>query len=174
MGLDRVRVAERRSAGAGGPSRRRGDGLHARLRAPARDVPAGLSSGDAGAIARDRPGRYRARPHDERRAVSESTELPALWLKRGEDARLRAGHLWVFSNEIDVARSPLSGFAPGDACAIVDHHGKPIGVGYVNPNSLIAARLVARGLDHALDRSLLVHRLNVALALRERLYAQPY
>lgn len=106
--------------------------------------------------------------------VSSSIEYPALYLKRGEDARLRAGHLWVFSNEVDVARSPLTGFAPGDACAIVDHRGKPLGVGYVNPNSLIAARLVARGLDHALDASLVVHRLNVALALRERLYAQPY
>lgn len=106
--------------------------------------------------------------------VSESIEYPALYLKRGEDARLRAGHLWVFSNEIDVARSPLSGFAPGDVCAIVDHQNKPLGVGYVNPNSLIAARLVARGLDHALDRSLIVHRLNVALSLRERLYDEPY
>ncbi|WP_345777419.1 class I SAM-dependent rRNA methyltransferase [Dokdonella sp.] len=101
-------------------------------------------------------------------------EYPALFLKRGEDARLRAGHLWVFSNEVDVERSPLTGFAPGDACAIVDHRGKAIGVGYVNPNSLIAARLVARGLEHALDTSLIVHRLNVALSLRERLYAQPY
>lgn len=99
---------------------------------------------------------------------------PALFLKRGEDARLRAGHLWVFSNEIDVARSPLDAFAPGDACAIVDAHGKPIGIGYVNPHSLIAARLVSRGVEHALDRSLLTHRLNVALALRERLYAEPY
>ncbi|MEO7062150.1 MAG: class I SAM-dependent rRNA methyltransferase [Dokdonella sp.] len=101
-------------------------------------------------------------------------EYPALYLKRGEDARLRAGHLWVFSNEVDVARSPLSGFQPGDVCAIVDHQNKPIGIGYVNPNSLIAARLVARGLEHALDRSLIVHRLNIALALRERLYAEPY
>ncbi len=106
--------------------------------------------------------------------MSESIEYPALWLKRGEDARLRAGHLWVYSNEIDVARSPLAGFEPGDVCAIVDHRGKPIGVGYVNPHSLIAARLVSRGMDHALDRSLIVHRLNVALALRERLYAEPY
>lgn len=106
--------------------------------------------------------------------MSESIEYPALWLKRGEDARLRAGHLWVYSNEIDVARSPLAGFEPGDVCAIVDHRGKPIGVGYVNPHSLIAARLVSRGLDHALDRSLIVHRLNVALALRERLYEEPY
>lgn len=106
--------------------------------------------------------------------MSETIEYPALFLKRGEDARLRAGHLWVFSNEVDVERSPLTGFAPGDACAIVDHRGKAIGVGYVNPNSLIAARLVARGLEHALDTSLIVHRLNVALSLRERLYAQPY
>ena len=106
--------------------------------------------------------------------ASESVEYPALYLKRGEDARLRAGHLWVYSNEVDVARSPLGGFEPGDACAIVDHRGKPLGVGYVNPNSLIAARLVSRGLDHALDRSLFVHRLNVALSLRERLYAEPY
>jgi len=106
--------------------------------------------------------------------MSEHIEYPALHLKRGEDARLRAGHLWVFSNEVDVSRSPLSEFAPGDACAIVDHRGKAIGVGYVNPNSLIAARLVSRGLDHALDASLIVHRINVALSLRERLYAQPY
>lgn len=106
--------------------------------------------------------------------MTEPIEYPALYLKRGEDARLRAGHLWVFSNEVDVERSPLTGFAPGDACAIVDHRGKAIGVGYVNPNSLIAARLVARGLEHALDTSLIVHRLNVALSLRERLYAQPY
>ncbi|MGH8174478.1 MAG: hypothetical protein ACREPX_15160, partial [Rhodanobacteraceae bacterium] len=106
--------------------------------------------------------------------MSDSIEYPALYLKRGEDARLRAGHVWVFSNEVDVARSPLTEFEPGEVCAIVDHHGKPIGVGYVNPASLIAARLVTRGLEHAFDRSLIVHRLNVALALRERLYAEPY
>src|SRR6185369_14296806 len=36
------------------------------------------------------------------------------------------------------------------------------------------ARLVNRGIAHAIDRSLIVHKLNVALALRERLYAEPY
>jgi len=119
--------------------------------------------------------RYRARPSPAGiTVVSDSIELPALYLKRNEDARLRAGHLWVFSNEVDVARSPLGTFEPGQAVAIVDHRDKAIGVGYVNPNSLIAARLVSRGLEHALDRSLIVHRLNIALALREQLYAQPY
>jgi 23S rRNA (cytosine1962-C5)-methyltransferase len=80
----------------------------------------------------------------------------------------------VFSNEIDVARSPLAAFAPGDPCAIVDSRDRPLGIGTVNPNALIAARMVSRGVEHALDRSLLVHRLKVALSLRERLYAEPY
>jgi len=100
-------------------------------------------------------------------------EYPSLFLKRGEDRRLRAGHLWVFSNEVDVKRSPLDAFAPGDPAWIVDATDKPLGIGYVNPATLIAARLVDRS-GHALDRSLLTHRLNVALALREKLYAEPY
>ena len=56
----------------------------------------------------------------------------------------------------------------------LDSRDKPLGVGYVNPHSLICARLVSRGLDHALDAPLVTHRLKVALALRERLYAEPY
>lgn len=106
--------------------------------------------------------------------MSETVDYPALVLKRGEDTRLRAGHLWVFSNEVDVQRTPLTGFEPGQACAILDSRDKPIGVGYVNAHSLICARLVSRGLEHALDRSLFVHRLNIALSLRERLYEAPY
>ncbi|TAM93924.1 MAG: RlmI/RlmK family 23S rRNA methyltransferase, partial [Rhodanobacteraceae bacterium] len=106
--------------------------------------------------------------------MEEPIEYPALYLKRGEDARLRAGHRWVFANEVDVARSPLNSFQPGEACVIVDARDKPLGVGYVNPHSLICARLVARGVEHPLDTPLLTHRLRVALALRERLYAEPY
>ncbi len=106
--------------------------------------------------------------------MTDEIQVPALYLKRGEDTRLRAGHLWVFSNEVDVARSPLSAFEPGQVCAIVDSRDKPVGVGYVNPNSLICARLVNRGLEHVLDKSLFVHKLNVALALRERIFDEPY
>jgi len=106
--------------------------------------------------------------------VNQPIEYPALYLKRGEDARLRAGHLWVFSNEVDVARSPLADFQPGEPCVVVAANDKPIGVGYVNPRSLICARLVARGIEHPLDASLLTHRLQVALALRERLHAEPF
>jgi 23S rRNA (cytosine1962-C5)-methyltransferase len=106
--------------------------------------------------------------------MTDEIAYPALYLRRGEDARLRAGHLWVFSNEVDVKRSPLVDFQVGETCVIVDSHDKPMGIGYVNPNSLICARLVQRGVEHAFDRSLIVHKLNVALSLRERLYSEPY
>jgi len=106
--------------------------------------------------------------------MTDEIAYPALYLKRGEDARLRSGHLWVFSNEVDVGRSPLTDFEAGGACVIVDAQNKPIGIGYVNPNSLICARLVHRGITHAFDRSLIVHKLKVALALRKRLYAEPF
>lgn len=100
-------------------------------------------------------------------------EYPVLLLRRGEDRRLRGGHLWVFSNEVDVARTPLDRFNPGQPVVIADAAGKPIGSGYVNPHSLICARLVDRG-GHRLDRSLILHRLNVALSLRQRCHATPH
>ncbi|MGQ0801174.1 MAG: class I SAM-dependent rRNA methyltransferase [Pseudomarimonas sp.] len=100
-------------------------------------------------------------------------DYPPLFLRRGEDKRLRAGHLWVFSNEVDTKRSPLDKFAAGDPVNILDAGGHAVGSGYINPASLICARLMDRGC-HVLDRSLLVHRLNVALSLRERLYGEPY
>jgi 23S rRNA (cytosine1962-C5)-methyltransferase len=97
-----------------------------------------------------------------------------LRLKPNQDRRLRAGHLWVYSNEVDVERTPLKGLEPGQPVSIENAHGKFLGHGYANPNSLICARLVSRDREHALDQSLLVHRLKIALALRERYYAQPY
>ncbi|WP_290651070.1 class I SAM-dependent rRNA methyltransferase [Aquisalimonas sp.] len=103
------------------------------------------------------------------------TQTPSpLFMKRGEERRLRAGHLWVFSNEIDRARSPLKAFTPGDQVILRDHSGRALGSAYVNPNSLLCARLISRDAERNLDTSLLVHRLNMALALRERHFPTPH
>ena len=102
------------------------------------------------------------------------TDFAPLRLRKDEDRRLRAGHLWVYSNEVDVEATPLRHFAPGQPVAIQSSNGKVIGTGYVNPNTLLCARLVSRDPDHPLSPSLLVHRLNVALSLRERLYTRPF
>jgi 23S rRNA (cytosine1962-C5)-methyltransferase len=75
---------------------------------------------------------------------------------------------------VDIGRTPLKAFQPGDLVEIQSASGNAVGSGYVNPNSLIAARILSRDPQHLPDRSLLVHRLNIALSLRERLYPKPY
>lgn len=97
-----------------------------------------------------------------------------LRLKKNADRRLKAGHLWLYSNEVDIAVTPLRDLEPGAQVIVEAANGKAMGVAYVNPNSLICARVVSRDPTMRLDRSLLVHRFNQALSLRQRLYAKPF
>jgi 23S rRNA (cytosine1962-C5)-methyltransferase len=103
-----------------------------------------------------------------------SSNLPVLVLKRNEDRRLLAGHVWVYSNEIDTRKTSLSGFEPGALAAIQSASGKTLGVGYVNPHSLICARLLSRRPRTVIDSLFFERRLRSALSLRENLYAEPY
>jgi 23S rRNA (cytosine1962-C5)-methyltransferase len=100
--------------------------------------------------------------------------VPTLRLKRGEDRRLAAGHLWVFSNEIDTERTPLVGFEPGALAELRGHRDVFMGHVYVNPHALICARILSRDISRPVDESLIEERLRSALALRERLGNAPY
>lgn len=100
--------------------------------------------------------------------------LPSLRLKANAERRLRAGHLWIYSNEIDVAATPLTAFQAGEQAVLEAAGGKPIGIVALSPHNLICARLISRDTKHVLDKSLLVHRLKVALSLRERLFDKPF
>ena len=100
--------------------------------------------------------------------------MQQLFLKKHEDRRLRAWHLWIFSNEVDVKRSPLTAFAPGEAAQVCAADGRTIGTAYVNPASLIAARIVSRKADEPLDAPLIKKRLERALQLRETLFDVPF
>jgi 23S rRNA (cytosine1962-C5)-methyltransferase len=100
--------------------------------------------------------------------------LPDLKLKRGEDRRLRAGHLWVFSNEVDTAATPLTACKPGGMARVLSDRGQFLGYAYVNPGTLIAARIVSRHAAHPVDGALMTQRLESALALRARFAAGPY
>jgi 23S rRNA (cytosine1962-C5)-methyltransferase len=130
------------------------------------DAPQGLTRSQP-----DSAERYTSRPM---KGADRSQEFPELRLKRGEEQRIEAGHLWIFSNEIDNDRTPLTAFAPGALARIVSAREAFLGHAYVNPHALICARILSRHADEPPGRALLAHRLRAALALRERFYGQPF
>ncbi|HUR40779.1 MAG TPA: class I SAM-dependent rRNA methyltransferase [Verrucomicrobiae bacterium] len=99
---------------------------------------------------------------------------PELRLKPNEDRRLRAGHLWIYSNEVDTTRTPLVGLTPGTLCRVVDARNKPLGLATVNPHTLLTGRLLTSKADGTLDAAWFARRIASALALRERLYDKPF
>lgn len=100
--------------------------------------------------------------------------MSPLILKPQADRRLKLGHLWIYSNEIDTERSPLKSFTPGEQVLLTASSGKLLGIALMNPNGLICARLISRDTKYPLNKSLLVHRINQALSLRELAFAEPY
>jgi 23S rRNA (cytosine1962-C5)-methyltransferase len=99
---------------------------------------------------------------------------PDIFLKKNEDSRLRKGHLWVFSNEVDTKRSPLEIFAPGDLVHIKSHDDKILGTAYINPNTLICARLLSKKANLKCGSNFFKDRIATALQLREKLFDKPY
>jgi len=97
-----------------------------------------------------------------------------LFLRKGADHRLRGGHLWVYSNEVDSERSPLGGFSAGDQVAVRNANDSLLGSAYMEPNSLICARLYAPGEQRELDAPLFSARLQAALAIRQAAFDQPF
>jgi 23S rRNA (cytosine1962-C5)-methyltransferase len=106
--------------------------------------------------------------------LSPDRSLPVLRLKRGEERRIAAGHMWVFSNEVDTTDTPLTSFATGALVQMQSSRGRFLGYAYVNPHALICGRIVGRDIAHPIDRTLIAQRLESALALRGRLTRDPY
>lgn len=95
-------------------------------------------------------------------------------LKKGEDRRIRAGHPWIYSNEIDTSATPLKGFSPGQEVLVEAPDKSVIGLAYVNPHSLIAARIISRDPQVQINQAFFLQRFKDAFALRQRLFTLPY
>jgi 23S rRNA (cytosine1962-C5)-methyltransferase len=97
-----------------------------------------------------------------------------LCLKRGEERRLAAGHLWVFSNEIDTGRTPLTAFSAGQVVQLRSSRAAFLGYASVNPHALICARILSRDEARPIDAELIEERLRAALGLRRMLGQEHY
>src|ERR1700733_10411632 len=98
---------------------------------------------------------------------------PTVRLQPRHDARLRHGHPWAFSNEIAMD-AEAKAIPPGTAVTLTNAGGDRLGVGFFNPHTLIAARVLTTDTETVIGKDFFLGRLRTALALRERLYPEPY
>ena len=95
-----------------------------------------------------------------------ATAMKKVHLKRTK--RLLGGHLWIFSNEI---YENLKDYAVGTLVEVFDMHELFLGIGYINPQSLISIRLLTREKEE-INRGFFQRRINDAFNLRKRLLGE--
>ena len=100
-------------------------------------------------------------------------DYPTIKILPGEDRRLRTGSPWLYSNELRMDEAAKA-LPRGSVVRLMAPNGKVMGLAHFNPHTLIAARLLTRNKDGRIDRSFLERRITRALALRSKLYAEPY
>ena len=92
---------------------------------------------------------------------------------RAQAKALRHGFPWVYADELVLDRRTRA-LSPGTLAVLEDAERRPMGLVTVNPASKIAARMLDRDPAARLDEAWLTARLKPALALRERLYPDPF
>jgi 23S rRNA (cytosine1962-C5)-methyltransferase len=94
-----------------------------------------------------------------------NANLRRLRLKHGQERRVQEGSLWVFSNQVEDA---VKDYHPGEIVRVTLRNGRFLGVGYINPHSLIAVRLLTSE-DQEIDGEFFRNRFQQARELREKI-----
>jgi 23S rRNA (cytosine1962-C5)-methyltransferase len=90
--------------------------------------------------------------------------LKHLKLKHSQERRIQEGSLWIFSNQVEDA---VKEFKAGEIVRVTLHNGRFLGVGYVNPHSLIAVRILTTE-ERDIDADFFRQRFQQAKALRDK------
>ena len=101
------------------------------------------------------------------------TSHPVIHVQKGRSSRLRRGHPWLYSNEIEMTPEAKA-LPPGTLVVIEDAGGERLGVAMFNPHSLIAVRLLESDPSRVIDSDFFAERLTAALALRTTLFDAPH
>ena len=102
------------------------------------------------------------------------SDLPVIRLRpKSKPQAIRHGFPWVFADESVLDRR-TRGIAPGGFAVLEDAERRPLGLVTVNPNSKIVARVMDADAGAIIDGAWLRDKLARALAMRARLYDQPF
>ncbi|HVO75668.1 MAG TPA: class I SAM-dependent rRNA methyltransferase [Ignavibacteriaceae bacterium] len=67
--------------------------------------------------------------------------MKKIFIKKNEEIRIKSGHLWIFSNEIEKTEDNLEN---GDIAYVYDFKNNFLGTGFYNKNSLISVRIFSK------------------------------
>ena len=101
------------------------------------------------------------------------TGRPRIRLLAKRHRRVKTGHPWIYSNEIELT-AEAKALPAGSIVAFENAGGEPLGAGFFNPKPLVVGRMLANDADIAIDAAFLETRIARARSLRDRLYPQPY
>jgi 23S rRNA (cytosine1962-C5)-methyltransferase len=114
--------------------------------------------------------RSRLHSPDDARRSQEATDDHA---PAGRHRRVASGHPWVYSNEVAMDATAKA-LPAGSLVTLRSAGGEQLGGATFNPHTLVSARIFARDSAGRIDRGFFAERLEAALALRRRLYAEPF
>jgi len=100
--------------------------------------------------------------------------MKKLILKKHEDNRIKNGHLWIYSNEVDTSLSPFKHFIAGDLVQVINSNNKILGIAYINPKILICARMLTTNPHEIIDTNFFMTRIKKALCLRDNIFTKPF
>ena len=95
-------------------------------------------------------------------------------LKKDAERRVFAGHLWIFSNDIDTQSTPLKQYTAGDLVIIETAFGKAIGIGYINPHCLLCIRVLTLNPHAEINADFFIEKIKQALSKRAVLFQDHY
>ncbi len=98
---------------------------------------------------------------------------PRLRIKKRDQQRLRDGHLWVYSNEVDTDVTPLKTIKT-TLVHLEDYRGHFLATASFNSQALICARILDTEARDELDVAFFEARLNTALGLRQIAFKQDF
>ena len=87
-----------------------------------------------------------------------------VYLNKGEDERIRRGHVWVYSNEVNRITGPIES---GNLSDVYTFSGDYLGQGFLNTASKIFVRILSRNPDDVIDNVFFRKRLEAAKTHRE-------
>lgn len=100
--------------------------------------------------------------------------MQSLRLIKNAERRIHAGHLWIFSNDIDTQHQSLKKYQPGELVCIETAFGKKIALGYINPHCLLCVRILTNDIHEKVDTDFFVHKIQIAQSKRELIFEKPF